>query len=478
MRFNVAIVGSGPAGFYAAEALLQSDLPIQVDVIDRLPVPFGLVRHGIAPDHQRLKSVSAQFEKIADDNRFSFMGNLDVGRDVRLTELRAAYHAVILATGAIRDSQLAIPGEHLPGSVSATDLVGWYNGHPDFQHKSFDLSHSTAIVVGNGNVALDVCRILLKSVDELKSSDICEHALDVLSTSKITDVMLIGRRGPAQAKFTAKELRELGELAQAEPVIDAADLALNPASTEEISSQSGAAASKNIEILRGFSARTRGSKPKRLHFRFLLSPTSIEGADRLERVRFETLRLSGPAFRQVGIRAGEFSEIGAGLLVRSVGYRGHVVQGAPFDESTGTIPHLRGRVIDASTLIVPGLYVAGWIKRGPSGVVGTNRACAIETAQSIISDLQNKPPHVPDGRRERLLESLRQQFRQIVDFAGWRQIDVHERQAGAARAKPREKFTAISAMIKAAAPQTVPRDGSTKLADVNEGLNGVKEHAR
>jgi ferredoxin--NADP+ reductase len=448
MVFNIAIVGSGPAGFYAAEALLRSDIPVHVDMFDRLPVPFGLVRHGIAPDHQKLKAVTAVFEQIADNPNFSFIGNLDVGRDVRVSQLQKAYHGVVLATGAIADRSLDVAGEDLSGSVSATELVGWYNGHPDFRDKSFDFSHPTAIVIGNGNVALDVCRILSKSVDELRRSDICEHALDALAASRITDVFVIGRRGPAQAKFTAKELRELGELEDAEPVVDPAELKLDAASTAEI--ESSASGAKNIEILRRFASRPDTTlKRKRIHFRFLLAPASIEGGTAVERIKFERLHLSGPAGSQRGTTTGEYVYMPANLIVRSVGYRGISIPGVPFDESSATIVQREGRVIDSDGKIIRGLYVAGWIKRGPSGIVGTNRACAIDTVQSVVTDLKAAGADSLDSERELFRESLRGRSLKLVDFPGWRRIDALERAVGATKAKPREKLTRVSAMLKA-----------------------------
>ncbi|MET4488991.1 FAD-dependent oxidoreductase [Bradyrhizobium sp. LA7.1] len=447
MVFYIAIVGSGPAGFYAAEALLRSGLPVQVDMFDRLPVPFGLVRHGVAPDHQKLKAVTAVFEQIADSPNFSFIGNLDVGREIQVSQLRAAYHGVVLATGAIADRSLDVAGEDLRGSASATELVGWYNGHPDFRDKSFDFSHRTAIVVGNGNVALDVCRILSKSVDELKRSDICEHALDALATSKIADVFVIGRRGPAQAKFTAKELREFGELDDAQPIVDPAELQLDAASTAEI--ESSASAAKNLEILRGFAQRPESTKRKRIHFRFLLAPALIEGTTTVERVSFDKLRLSGPAGSQRGTATGEYISIPTNLVVRSVGYRGTSIPGVPFDERSATVVQQEGRVIDFDGKCIPGLYVAGWIKRGPSGIIGTNRACAIETVESVVSDLKANHFGPLDLKRELFRASLRGRSFKLIDFPGWRRIDALERADGAAKSKPREKLTRVSAMLKA-----------------------------
>jgi ferredoxin--NADP+ reductase len=448
MTFNIAIVGSGPAGFYAAEALINSGVPIQVDMFDRLPVPFGLVRHGVAPDHQKLKSVTAVFEKIADHPNFRFVGNLEVGRDVQISQLQSAYHGVVLATGAMSDRPLGILGEGLPGSVSATELVGWYNGHPDFRDKSFDFSHPSAIVIGNGNVALDVCRILAKSVEELRQSDICEHALEELSESSITDIYVIGRRGPAQAKFTGKELREFADLQEAQPVVDSDELRLDEASVSEIASSPSA--SKNMEILRGFAQQQEASaKRKRIHFRFLLAPASIRGKMAVERVEFEKLRLNGQAGSQTTSATGERIEIPSQLVVRSVGYRGTPVPGVPFDERSATIRQRGGRVVDIDGKAIPGMYVAGWIKRGPSGIIGTNRACAIDTVNALLADLTANECDPRDISRELLFASLRGRSLKLIDFQGWRRIDALERADGAAKAKPREKLTRVAAMLKA-----------------------------
>jgi ferredoxin/flavodoxin---NADP+ reductase len=453
MALNAAIVGSGPAGFYVAEALLQSDLDVRVDMIERLPVPFGLVRHGVAPDHQKLKAVTAVFEEIARDENFSFLGNLQVGRDIDIADLRASYDVVVIATGAISDRQLGVAGENLTGSVSATEFVGWYNGHPDFRDRSFDLSHSTAVVVGNGNVALDVCRILSKSVDELKRSDICEHALEALAGSKVTDIFLVGRRGPIQSKFTTKELREFGGLKLAEPVVDPSELELNEASMRELDGPAGITSAKNLEILRSFAKPTdRRRKPVRIHFRFQLSPLRIEGRTQVERAIFAEVRLCGPAFDQIAEPIGREVGISTGLLVRSVGYRGTPIPGVPFDDRSATIPHKDGRVQTSGGMVVPGLYVAGWIKRGPSGVIGTNRACGVDTALAILSDLQSLSATISSDRRsirESFLRSLRARLLRPVDFAGWLRIDALERAAGAAREKPREKMTTRQAMIEA-----------------------------
>jgi len=450
-KFNVAIVGGGPSGFYVAEALLQADIQIQVDMIERLPVPFGLVRYGVAPDHQKLKSVTAQFEDIAKNEDFSFFGNLHLGRDIDISELREAYDAVVIATGALSDRPLGIDGEGLKGSVSATEFVGWYNGHPDYRDRQFDLSHPNAVIIGNGNVALDVCRILSKSVDELRSSDICAHALDALAESRVEDIYLVGRRGPAQAKFTTKELREFGTLSHAEAVTEPSELELNEASLSELADPDGAGASKNLAVFRSFPAIDHPrQKKRRIHFRFLLSPSRILGREAVESVEFARMRLDGVAFKQTLQATGDEIVIPAGLVVRSVGYRGVEVPGIPFDNVRGTIPHRDGRVKGMDGVTVKGLYTAGWIKRGPSGVIGTNRACGVDTASAILSDLATL---ASGGRidttmkRERFLNSLQSRPIQLVNFEGWHRIDALEKTNGATSGKPREKITSVQAML-------------------------------
>lgn len=452
--YHVAVIGSGPAGFYVAEALLNSEPNVCIDMFERLPVPFGLVRHGVAPDHQKLKAVTAVFEKVAMHPDFRFYGNVELGRDIEVAELLNTYDAVVVATGASSDRPLGIEGENLAGSVSATEFVGWYNGHPDFRDRTFDLSHPTAVIVGNGNVALDVCRILAKSVDELKQSDICSHALEVLSESRITEIVLVGRRGPVQSKFTHKELREFGGLAVSEPTIDPDDLRLGAASELEL--MESASAANNLRIFRSFrSARDERSKPRRIDFRFQLAPLRIMGAQHVEGVVFSRMELVGPAFQQEAVMTGANVSIPAGLIVRSAGYRGVPIPGVPFDKKSATIPHVDGRVCGEDGVPVARLYVAGWIKRGPSGVIGTNRACGVDTCAAVLSDLLRRemvPACIVSARRERISSMLRARSIVPVDFEGWRKIDVLERDIGAARGKPREKLTNVPSMLAAAAP--------------------------
>ncbi|SHH10851.1 FAD-dependent oxidoreductase [Cognatishimia maritima] len=449
MSYNVAIIGSGPSGFFAAEALLAAEMGVRVDMFERLPVPFGLVRFGVAPDHQKLKSVISVFEEIAKDPNFSFFGNVEIGRDIDVAQLRATYDAVIVATGANSGRKLGIVGEDLVGSFSAPEFVGWYNGHPDFQDLEVDLSNPTAVIIGNGNVALDVCRILAKSVEELSESDICDHALQVLAKSKVKDIYLVGRRGPVQAKFTLKELREFGQLDVAQPIVIPDELELNDASTEELGAPANFVRKKNLSILNDFDVEgSESSKPKRVHFRFNLSPKKIAGTERVEEVLFEETRLSGPAFVQKAEPTGKEVSIPAGLVVSSVGYRGSKIPGVPFDQSSATIPHLDGRVRDESDEIVPGLYVVGWIKRGPSGVIGTNRACSVDTVSAVLDDLRAETRKDEElGRRDALIKSLSELPTDYVDFSRWERIDTLEREEGARRGKPREKFTRVQSML-------------------------------
>ncbi|GBD50122.1 FAD-dependent oxidoreductase [Methylopila sp. Yamaguchi] len=441
---KVAVVGSGPSGFYAAEALLEAGA--EVDMLERLPTPFGLVRFGVAPDHPKLKSVCQNFTQIAGHERFAFFGNVALGRDVTIDELRSFYDAVVIASGASTDRKLGVPGEDLPGSWSATEFVSWYNGHPDFRDRSFDLSCEAAVIVGHGNVAIDVCRILLKSVDELRRTDICAHALEALAESRIRDVHLVGRRGPAQAKWTVKELREIGMLANADVVLDDSDLALGETCEAELRDPRGVAAAQSVKILRTFQGRPR-ERARAVHLHFNLSPRALQGDHCVERALFDRCRLSGGAFAQVAQPTGETVALETGAVFRSVGYKGVATDGVPFDNRSGAIPHERGRVMDRGEP-APGLYVAGWIKRGPSGVIGVNRACSLETVATMLADFADRPSKAPG--RAALRTSLAARGVRPVDFTSWSRIDAAEVEAGAAQGKPREKFTAVSEMLAAA----------------------------
>jgi ferredoxin--NADP+ reductase len=442
---RAAIVGSGPAGFYAAEALIESEPAVLVDMMERLPSPFGLVRSGVAPDHPKLKQPIQVYQQIAQSPQFRFLGNVMVGRAVTVRELADCYHVVVFACGAQSDRTMGIPGENLAGSHAATEFVGWYNGHPDYRDLTFDLSHETAVVIGHGNVAVDVCRILAKTVDELRHTDIAAHALDVLAESRIRDIHMIGRRGPAQAKFTHPELRELGQLAECEPVVDPRALALNPASSAELADRANRANLKSYEVLQAFAARPPPTRRRRCHIEFLKSPIELGGQGRLERLVLMRNRLEGEASRQVARETGETQELACGVLFRSIGYHGVPIPGVPFDEAKGVIPNRDGRVIDGEN-VVPGLYVSGWIKRGPTGIIGTNREDSVLTVNAILADLPHLDPAVRPGA-DPLQAILQGRGIRVVGYADWQKIDAAEIRRGEAAAKPREKFTRTDEML-------------------------------
>lgn len=443
---KVAVVGSGPSGFYAAEALLQSRLTVEVDIIERLPVPYGLVRFGVAPDHAKLKSVTAVFQGIARDSRVRYFGNVTLGIDISIHQLTEMYHGVVVSTGASGDQRLNIEGEELEGVHAARDFVGWYNGHPDCASYHFDLSQEIVTVVGQGNVAIDVCRILSKSVDELRGTDIAEHALDALAGSRVREIHLVGRRGPVQAKFTSKELRELGTLEGWQPVIDPKDLELNAASLEELNNPNLANAKKNFEILKGFAEKPLdGRRP--LYLDFLQTPVSLGGDHRLRAVTLERQRLEGDALNQVARATGERVVRPSGLLFRSVGYRGKEMPGVPFDDKRGVIRNKDGRVVDASGQRFPRLYTSGWIKRGPTGIIGTNRACSVDTVARLIEDLPMLEAARPG--RNALTEYLGQRQQRVVSFADWLSIEQVELDRGRERKKVAEKLVSVSEMLAA-----------------------------
>src|SRR5262245_29372160 len=373
MTLRVAVVGSGPAGFYAAGHLLDSDLDVEVDMIERLPTPWGLVRLGVAPDHPKIKAVSRAFEKIAAQPGFRFLGGVEVGRDLTQEDLTHLYDAVVYAVGAQTDRRMHIPGEDLPGSWPATELVAWYNGHPDFQELSFDLSGERAVVVGAGNVAVDVARMLALAPDEIEPTDTTDAAIEAILGSGLKEIVLLARRGPAQAAFTTPELKELGEMADADVLVDPADLELDPAS--EASLEHDTNARRNVEVLREYAARQPAGKKRTIRLRFAVSPVAILGDERVEGIEIVHNRLVADENGRVSAEpTDEHETIPCGIVFRSVGYLGVALAGVPFDERLATIPNDCGRVSGAR-----GVYCAGWIKRGPSGVIGTNKKDATET---------------------------------------------------------------------------------------------------
>jgi ferredoxin--NADP+ reductase len=431
---RVAVVGSGPAGFYAAGALLAADIPVEVDMIERLPTPWGLVRLGVAPDHPKIKSVSRAFEKIAAHSGFRFFGNVEVGRDVRHDELLELYDAVVYSVGAQADRRMGIPGEDLPGSWAATEFVAWYNGHPDYQHLEFDLSGERAVVIGNGNVAVDVARMLALTPEEIAPTDTTDAAIEAFNGAGIREIVMVGRRGPAQAAFTTPELIELGELAGADVIVDPSDL--DGAEPTDTNSQ------RNLDVLREYAARKPEGKPKRLVLRFLQSPVALHGDGRVESIELVRNRLEADESGALrAVPTDEHETLDTGLVFRSVGYRGVELPGVPFDEGTGTVPNDRGRVS-------PGVYAAGWIKRGPSGVIGTNKKDATETVEVLLEDLRDGPRK---GRSAEDVEQLlTERVPRLVMYEGWTSIDERERSAGEPHGRPRVKLCTWDELLDAA----------------------------
>jgi ferredoxin--NADP+ reductase len=465
---RVAIVGSGPAGFYAAEHLLKRGLAanpgdpgreaeespgVVVDMFDRLPTPFGLVRAGVAPDHPKIKSVIRVYEKTAGRAGFRFFGNVEIGRDVTIAELDARYNAVVSAYGTATDRRLGIPGEDLRGSHAATEFVNWYNAHPDFAGRDFDLSAKRAVVIGNGNVAADVARMLALPRAELETTDTADHAIEALASSGVEEIVVLGRRGPAQAAFTNPEVRELGELTEADIVIDPAEVELDPASREYLESDDCEPTHRrNVDIFREFSERRPEGKRKRLVMRFCCSPIEIRGDARVESIvigRNELYRDDSGAIRARD--TGEREELECGLVLRSIGYKGIGLEGLPFDPERGLIPNDAGRVTESpGGARVPGHYAVGWIKRGPSGVIGTNKKDAQETVDSMITDLEagDIPERAPV--EPAIEELLAERGADHVTYIGWQAIDQAEVSAGEPHGRPRIKFCTVAEMVEAA----------------------------
>jgi ferredoxin--NADP+ reductase len=454
---RVAIVGSGPSGFYAAGHLLSAkgrpDLAVEVDMFDRLPTQWGLVRGGVAPDHPNIKAVSRVFEKTAARPGFRFFGNVELGRDISHEDLVSRYHAVIYAVGAETDKRMGIPGEDLPGSVAATEFVAWYNGHPDYRERQFDLSVKRAVVVGNGNVAMDVARMLAITPEELGRTDVADHAIEVLNASAIEEIVVLGRRGPAQAAFTNPELLELGEMLDADVVVDSGDVAIDEHSARSIESEGDLTARKNVEILTGYSEREPTGKRRRIILRFLVSPVAILGEGRVEAVELVHNEIGydkDGVLRAVATERRETLE--AGIVFRSIGYRGVALPGVPFDERRATIPNEQGRVLDPDAQAhLPGVYAVGWIKRGPSGVIGTNKKDAHETVDNLLADLDRGALLEPaDPTPESVDALLAERRAEHVTHDGWQAIDRAERAAGEPHDRPRVKLCSFEDLLAAA----------------------------
>jgi ferredoxin/flavodoxin---NADP+ reductase len=446
---RVAVVGSGPAGFYAAGSLLDAEVPVEVDMIERLPTPWGLVRLGVAPDHPKLKTVSRAFERIAVKPGFRFLGNVEVGRDLAHADLTRLYDAVVYAFGAQTDRRLEIPGEELPGSWSATEFVAWYNGHPDFQELEFDLKVERAVVVGNGNVALDVARMLALTPEELAPTDTTDPAIEAIGASTLREIVVGGRRGPAQASWTTQELKELGELAGADVAVDPADLELDPVS--EASLENDTNSKRNMEVLRGFAAREPSGKPLIVRLRFLLSPVAVHGEQKVESVELVRNRLEERNGGLVAVPTEERETLECGLVFRSVGYRGVGLPEVPFDERRGTIRNEGGRVVADDGEHLTRIYCAGWSKRGPTGIIGTNKKDASETVARLLEDVEaGRLVHQERATPDAVEALLEERGVRAVLYHGWTSIDEHERAAGEKLGRPRVKLRTWDELLEAA----------------------------
>ena len=452
---RVAVIGSGPAGFYSVQALLREGSPsVEIDMFDRLPTPFGLVRYGVAPDHPKIKNVTAVYDKLASHPGFRFYGNVEYGTDLDRDDLERHYHQVVFATGAPSDRRLGIPGEDLRGSHPATEFVAWFNGHPDFTDHLFDLDCERAVVIGVGNVAVDVARILCRTPEELAATDIAEQALDTLRSSRIREVYLLGRRGPAQAKFTTPEVRELGELADTETTTVESEVQLDPLSREVLETEGDRATVRKVTMLEQWSRQPSSGKSRHLRLRFLVSPTEILADDRgrVGGVRITRNILARDASGYLQATATDETELlDCGIVFRSVGYRGVALPCLPYDERRGVLPNDKGRLIDpSSSSPLPGMYTSGWIKRGPSGIIGTNKPDAVETVRSMFEDLQaGRLASAAPPPRAALEATLRERRVRFVTYPDWQRLDALEIERGKAAGRPRVKMTRREQMLAA-----------------------------
>jgi ferredoxin--NADP+ reductase len=445
---RAAVVGAGPSGFYATDMLLKAGF--EVDLLEVLPTPFGLVRAGVAPDHPKIKSVTRVYEKTATHPGFRFYGSVELGGHVQRQDLLDRYHVVLYAVGTASDNKLGIPGEDRPGSHGALEFVAWYNGHPDYADQEFDLSATRAVVIGNGNVAVDVARMLVLDPDEIAVTDTADHAVGPLASASVHEVIVLGRRGPAQAAFTTPELRELGELTRADIIVDPADLELDPESAAWLETKGEPTNKRNVELMRDYSRREPTSHERRVELRFFRSPVEIlgDGPDgpvtgvRVVKNKIENGR---------AVPTGEEEVIACGLVIRSIGYRGAPLAGIPFDERRGLISNLGGRVLNHEGGHEVGEYVVGWVKRGPSGVIGTNKKDAADTVARVVEDRDAGTLNTPtDPDPESAERFLAQQCPNLVTWEGWRAIDVHETGLGEPQGRPRVKLVRTGEMIEVA----------------------------
>lgn len=446
---RIAIVGAGPSGFYAADALFKSGTSFLVDAFDKLATPFGLLRGGVAPDHQQMKSVGKYYERVALKNKeqFSFYGNVEIGKDLSVEDLQKHYDAIIFSYGSDSDRQLGIPGESLTGSFSAREFVAWYNGHPDYTQLDVDLSQDAAIVIGQGNVAMDVARILAKTPKELASSDIAGYAQEALKKSSVKTIHIIGRRGPIQAAFTQLEIKEFGELEDCDIVINPNDLQLSQSDREELEDPKNNKAKKNYEVLAQLAKKPIENKSKKVIVHFFKSPKAIHGTESMNAMTLGINALEGAPFQQKVRDTGKEEMVSAGLVFRSIGYKGLPMAGVPFDDQQGIIPNKAGNVLNNTGQAVPGMYTSGWIKRGPSGVLGTNKMCSQDTVNSILADLDQLQP-CPERHPDAIKQLLKERHCHFVSYDDYQKIDAEEQRRGKEKGKPREKFTSTEKMLE------------------------------
>ena len=452
---RVAIVGSGPAGFFSAAHLFkESDHPVEIDMFDRLPTPFGLVRFGVAPDHLKIKSVTKVYERTAARPEFRFWGNVEFGKHITMEDLRTLYHCVLFSSGSQSDRKMGIPGEELNRSHSATEFVAWYNGHPDFSEHSFDLSVERVAVIGIGNVAVDVARILCRTEQELLQTDIADYALEALLRSNVKEVVVLGRRGPAQAAFTNPEAKELCELDGADFCVLPEEVDLDALSQSDLDNGSDKSVIRKVELLQRTALNKSRGKPKKLTMRFLVSPVELisdnsGGVAKMRIVKNELYKTENGALRSRP--TDRFEDIPVGLVFRSVGYRGLPLPGVPFNDEWGVISNVNGRIVDPkSSNSLPGLYVSGWIKRGPTGVIGTNKADSIETVHCLLEDVASgrmmTPSKTSAGAAEELVRSRQPD---VFTFEDWKRIDAFEIERGVKAGRPRVKITSVRQMSAA-----------------------------
>jgi ferredoxin/flavodoxin---NADP+ reductase len=452
---RVAIVGAGPAGAFAAVCLLRARGDAEIDLFERLPTPWGLLRGGVAPDHQEIKRLQDTFDRETLERGCRLLGNVEVGVDVSHSELMRHYDAVIYATGAQTDRSLGLPGEDLPGSWAATEFVAWYNGHPDHRERRFDLSSRRAVVIGNGNVAADVTRMLTRSADELGRTDVADHALAALRESRIEEVVVLGRRGPAQAAFTSAELRELGHLEGVDLRVDPDEVELDPESAQWLADEGTFTARRNVKLLREFAARpARADTSRRIVLRFLRSPVRIRGAGAVEAIdvgRNEIVRADDGSLRARAVE-GDVETIECGLVLRSVGYQAVPLPDVPFDERHFVLPNERGRVLARDGEPLPGVYAVGWIKRGPTGILGTNKRDAAETVSCLVEDLRAGALPTPSSPGREPIDALLAERRpDLVTVEGWRAIDADELERGRNEERPRVKLASRDELLAASA---------------------------